>query len=107
MQCARKRGYTMGTIRTAPSPGRRVGLRLCRISGHLAHAGCEHKRTAYTETMTDLHSERPLCSRHSMQSVSSDDEYAEEADSSSTGDGFAEEPESAPLFADDEFAEEA
>lgn len=106
MQCARKRGYAMGAIRTAPAPGRRAGLRLCRHSGHLAHAGCERKRTAYTETMTDLNTQRPICSYHSMQSTSADDEYAEEADASSTGEGFAEEPESAPLFTDDEFAEE-
>lgn len=106
MQCALKRGYVMGNIRTAASTGRKVGLRLCRESGGLAHSGCEDKRTAYTETIADFSVERPLCSHHCPREALPDDEYAEEVDAEPTGDGFAEEPEYAPLFADDDDAEE-
>ena len=48
--------------------------------------------------------ERSLCTQHAEHESAGTDEEAEEV---STDDGFAEEPESAPLFADDEFAEEA
>lgn len=104
MRCAEKRGYAMGNIRKSAATARRTGLRLCRVSGQLAHSGCEAKRTAYTETMTDMKRERSLCTQHAEHESAGTDEEAEEV---TTDDGFAEEPESAPLFADDEFAEEA
>lgn len=107
MQCALKRGYAMGNIRTQPISGRKVGLRLCRASGNLAHSGCEAKRTAYTETIADVSIERPLCTAHCPHEVFADDDYAEvvETPEGGTPDGFAEEPEYAPLFTDGQDAE--
>ena len=107
MQCALKRGYAMGNIRTQPISGRKVGLRLCRDSGNLAHSGCEAKRTAYTETIADVSIERTLCTHHCPHEVFADDEYAEavETPEGITPDGFAEEPEYAPLFTDGQDAE--
>ena len=105
MKCAQDRGYAMGNIRTSPAAARVHGLRLCRESGMLAHAGCEEKHTAYTETMADFSVERQLCSHHSLYNAE-DDEYAEVVeDALPAGGGMSEEPEYAPLFADDDDAE--
>ncbi|MBE6417533.1 MAG: hypothetical protein E7033_03585 [Akkermansiaceae bacterium] len=107
MQCAQHRGYVMRDIRTAPAAARTVGLRLCRDSGQLAHSGCEAKRTAYTETMADLTTPRELCSCHLPGTPFADDDDAEVVDEAEpvNDDGFAEEPEYAPLFKDDDDAE--
>lgn len=107
MQCAEQRGYKMGVIRTTPSEGRHVGLRLCHVSGGLAHAGCEAKHTAYTDTMVDFSIPRTLCTHHSMADALRNDDYAEvvEEPGAATDTGFAEEPESAPLFINDDYAE--
>lgn len=64
MQKAQQRGYAMGDIRTTPAAPRSVGLRLCRISGALAHSGCEHEGTAYTDSMVDFNQPRELCTLH-------------------------------------------
>ena len=109
MQCAQRRGYVMREIRTTPAGARTVGLRLCRDSGLLAHSGCEAKRTAYTETMTDLTCARELCTLHLPGGGFADDDDAEvvEVDEAEpvNDNGFAEEPEYAPLFKDDDEAE--
>ncbi len=107
MQCAEKRGYKMADIRTTPTAGRNMGIRLCRVSGSLAHAGCEAKRTAYTDTMVDFTVPRPLCAHHSTNDALVDDDIAEivEDPNGNPADGFAEEPEHAPLFTNDDFAE--
>ena len=105
MKCAQKNGYAMGDIRTSPAAARVHGLRLCRDSGMLAHAGCEEKHTAYTEAMADFTVERQLCSCHTLYNAE-DDEYAEVVeDALPAGGGMSEEPEYAPLFADDDDAE--
>ncbi len=107
MQCAEKRGYKMADIRTTPTAGRNMGIRLCRVTGSLAHAGCEAKRTAYTDTMVDFTVPRPLCAHHSANDALVDDDIAEivEGPNGAPADGFAEEPEHAPLFTNDDFAE--
>ena len=107
MQCAEKRGYKMADIRITPTAGRNMGIRLCRVSGSLAHAGCEAKRTAYTDTMVDFTVPRPLCAHHSANDALVDDDIAEivEGPNGAPADGFAEEPEHAPLFTNDDFAE--
>lgn len=107
MQCAMKRGYKMADIRTAPMAGRNMGIRLCRVSGALAHAGCEAKRTAYTDTMVDFSLPRTLCAHHSTTDALINDDFAEvvESPDGDSADGFAEEPEYAPLFINDDYAE--
>ena len=64
MQCASARGYQMKAIRTTPAKARNTGIRLCRVSGMLAHAGCEYEGKAYIETMADLSKQRSLCTVH-------------------------------------------
>jgi hypothetical protein len=64
MQCAAGRGYQMKAIRTTPAKARNTGIRLCRVSGMLAHAGCEYEGKAYIETMADLSKQRSLCTVH-------------------------------------------
>lgn len=107
MQCAERRGYKMGEIRTTPSEGRHVGLRLCHVSGGLAHAGCEAKHTAYTDTMVDFSTPRLLCTHHSTADALVNDDYAEvvEEPTEAAPSGFSEEPEYAPLFINDDYAE--
>ena len=87
MQCAAARGYQMKGIRTAPAGGRNSGIRLCRTSGMLAHAGCEYEGKAYIETMADFTKQRPICTVHA--------ELAEDPDSS-TADDVAEDPDATP-----------
>lgn len=97
MQCAAARGYSMGDIRTAPAKKARTsGLRLCRVSGQLAHSGCEYEGTAYTETMADAAQKRTVCTLH--------DELAEDPDSSDNDD-TAEDPNEMP-DEDEDWAEE-
>ena len=64
MQCAAVRGYAMKDIRTSPAKGHTGGVRLCRVSGMLAHSGCEYEGKAYTETMADPNAKRTLCTIH-------------------------------------------
>ena len=64
MQCAAVRGYAMKDIRTSPAKGHTGGVRLCRVSGMLAHSGCEYEGKAYTETMADPNAKRSLCTIH-------------------------------------------
>jgi penicillin-binding protein 1A len=81
MQCAAARGYQMKGIRTAPAGGRNSGIRLCRTSGMLAHAGCEYEGKAYIETMADFTKQRPLCTVHAeLAEDPSDDDAAEVAE---------------------------
>ena len=82
MQCAAARGYQMKGIRTAPAGGRNSGIRLCRTSGMLAHAGCEYEGKAYIETMADFTKQRPMCTVHAelAEDPGDDTETAEEAD---------------------------
>ena len=95
MQCAEKRGYPMGEIRTTPAkPARQSGLRLCRVSGMFAHSGCEYEGTAYTETMADTSKPRGVCTVH--------DELAEDPDAA-PDDDTAEDPDEMP---DEDVAEE-
>lgn len=96
MQCAVKRGYRMGDIRTAPAKARNMGVRLCRSSGMLAHSGCEYDGKAYVETMTDLEKPRPLCTLH--------DELAEDPEGEETAEEVAEDPDAVPDI--DDVAEE-
>lgn len=107
MQCAQRRGYKMGDIRTTPSEGRHVGLRLCHVSGCLAHAGCEAKNTAYTDTMVDFSTPRLLCTHHSTADALVNDDFAEVVaePEDATAPGLSEEPEYAPLFINDDYAE--
>ena len=88
MQCASARGYQMKGIRTAPAGGRNSGIRLCRTSGMLAHAGCEYEGKAYIETMADFTKQRPLCTIHA--------ELAEDPDESSAVEEVAEDPDVTP-----------
>ncbi len=87
MQCAAARGYQMKAIRTTPAKARNTGIRLCRVSGMLAHAGCEYEGKAYIETMTDLTQPRSLCTVHA--------ELAEDPEESAADD-VAEDPDATP-----------
>lgn len=78
MQCAAARGYAMKDIRTTPSGGRRSGMRLCRVSGMLAHSGCEYEGKAYIETMGDTSKPRGVCNVHSELAEDPTDDTAEE-----------------------------
>ncbi len=104
MQCAAARGYQMKGIRTAPAAGRNSGIRLCRTSGMLAHAGCEYEGKAYIETMADFTKQRPLCTVHA--------ELAEDPDAGSDVEEVAEDPDATPdidgadAFPQDDVAEE-
>ena len=89
MQCAAARGYQMKGIRTAPAGGRNSGIRLCRTSGMLAHAGCEYEGKAYIETMADFTKQRALCNVHA--------ELAEDPGTSSADD-VAEDPDTTPAI---------
>lgn len=95
MQCAAARGYPMKEIRTTPAKGRHTGLRLCRVSGMLAHSGCEYDGKAYIETMADMDKPRTLCTVH--------DEIAEDPDSDNAEE-VAEDPNDTPDI--DDVAEE-
>ncbi|MBO5684347.1 MAG: penicillin-binding protein [Akkermansia sp.] len=93
MQCAAARGYQMKGIRTAPAGGRNSGIRLCRTSGMLAHAGCEYEGKAYIETMADFTKQRPLCTVHAELAEDPGDaaDVAEEADDTPDIDGSTDE----------------
>ncbi len=111
MRAAEARGYAMGQIRNAPASGRRLGIRLCRSSGGIAHSGCEYEGTAYIETMTDVNQPRPLCEQHDPLAEDPDsipnDDYAEDPDASSAplpDDDYAEDPDAMPDI--DDTAEE-
>lgn len=109
MQQAEKLGYHMGPIRLTAAGMRSKGMRLCRVSGELAHSGCEYKRTAYTETMADFTKPRNFCKKHAvLQASSADDELAEDpSDTELPEDDIAVDPDSeTPLFTDDDVAEE-
>lgn len=85
MQCAVARGYKMQTIRTSPANGDRAGIRLCRLSGLIAHNGCDWAGSSYTETLADMTSPRPLCTMHAPapaanRALMPDDELAEDPD---------------------------
>ena len=95
MQCAAVRGYAMKDIRTTPAQGQREGVRLCRVSGMLAHSGCEYDGTAYTETMADPKARRAVCSIH--------EELAEDT-TEDTAEDVAEDPND--MFDIDDTAEE-
>lgn len=87
MQCAAARGYQMKAIRTTPAKARNTGIRLCRVTGMLAHAGCEYEGKAYIETMADLSQPRSLCTVHAELAEDPETDTAEEV---------AEDPESTP-----------
>ncbi len=87
MQCAAARGYQMKAIRTTPAKARNTGIRLCRVTGMLAHAGCEYEGKAYIETMADLSQPRSLCTVHA--------ELAEDPEAD-TAEEVAEDPENTP-----------
>lgn len=87
MQCAAARGYQMKAIRTSPAKARNTGIRLCRVSGMLAHPGCEYEGKAYIETMADLSQPRSMCTVHA--------ELAEDPEADAADD-VAEDPESTP-----------
>lgn len=87
MQCAAARGYQMKAIRTTPAKARHTGIRLCRVTGMLAHAGCEYEGKAYIETMADMSQPRSLCTLHA--------ELAEDPESDSADD-VAEDPDETP-----------
>lgn len=95
MQCAAVRGYAMKDIRTSPAKGHTGGVRLCRVSGMLAHSGCEYEGKAYTETMADPNAKRTLCTIH--------EELAEDTDTDADED-VAEDPND--MFDIDDTAEE-
>ena len=79
----------MKGIRTAPAGGRNSGIRLCRTSGMLAHAGCEYEGKAYIETMADFTKQRPMCTVHAelAEDPGDDTDVAEEADDTPDIDG--------------------
>ena len=89
MQCAAARGYQMKGIRTAPAGGRNSGIRLCRTSGMLAHAGCEYEGKAYIETMADFTKQRAMCTVHAelAEDPGEDTETAEDPDDTPDIDG--------------------
>ena len=95
MQCAAVRGYAMKDIRTTPAKGHTGGVRLCRVSGMLAHSGCEYEGEAYTETMADPSVKRSLCTIH--------EELAEDT-ATGENDDIAEDPND--MFDIDDTAEE-
>ena len=95
MQRAEARGYVMGPIRTTPAGARKLGLRLCRESGMVAHTGCEYQGCAYTETMADFSKPRTLCTKH--------DPLAEDTSDTLADDDTAEDPDYMP---DEDVAEE-
>ncbi|MBR5329864.1 MAG: hypothetical protein IKV13_00075, partial [Akkermansia sp.] len=100
MKCAAARGYQMARIRTAPASARNYGLRLCRVSGMLAHAGCEYEGKAYIETMADFTKKRGMCTVHA--------ELAEDPDADAAAEE-AEDPDATPDIDDlpqDDVAEE-
>ena len=97
MQKAAARGYAMKEIRSFPAGARKQGIRLCRESGMVAHTGCEYQGCAYTETMADFSTPRPLCSLH--------DPLAEDSDDSLADDDLAEDPDNLP-DEDEDVAEE-
>ncbi|MBQ5664506.1 MAG: penicillin-binding protein [Akkermansia sp.] len=100
MKCAAARGYQMARIRTAPASARNYGLRLCRVSGMLAHAGCEYEGKAYIETMADFTKKRGMCTVHA--------ELAEDPDADGAAE-VAEDPDATPDIDDlpqDDVAEE-
>ncbi len=43
-----------------------VTQRLCRVSGHLAHEGCELEHTAYNENLKSSEELLPLCTAHGI-----------------------------------------
>lgn len=94
MQKAQQRGYPMTEIRISPAGSRRIGVRLCRTTGGLAHSGCEYQGTAYTETMADFTKPRALCTAHdelaedpdAQPGAFRDDDVAEEPDDDTTPD---------------------
>ena len=92
MQCAAARGYQMKGIRTAPAGGRHSGIRLCRTSGMLAHAGCEYEGKAYIETMADFTKQRPMCTIHAelAEDPGDDTDAAEDPDNTPDIDGTTE-----------------
>ena len=95
MQCAAVRGYAMGEIRTTPAKGRTGGVRLCRVSGMLAHSGCEYEGKAYTETMADPTRERSFCNVHEELAEEAPAEDVEDAEEVYDIDDTAEEVEEA------------
>ncbi len=95
MQSAATRGYAMTNIRTRAAGARKLGIRLCRDTGMVAHSGCEYQGSAYTETMADFSKPRPLCTKH--------DPLADDATTEMTDDDVAEDPDNLP---DEDVAEE-
>ncbi len=99
MRSAERRGYAMGAIRTTPARGRKVGIRLCRSSGAIAHAGCDYEGTSYIETMADIRQPRPLCTLHSQMAedpaAMPDDDVAEDP-AALPQDDYAEDPDALP-----------
>ncbi len=99
MRAAERRGYAMGNIRTVPARGRNVGIRLCRSSGAIAHAGCDYEGTSYIETMADIRQPRPLCALHSQMAedpaAMADDDVAEDP-AALPQDDYAEDPDAMP-----------
>ena len=87
MQRAAARGYRMGEIRTTPATQRGSGMRLCRKSGLLAHTGCEHAGTAYSEPLADPAKHTGLCTAHSAYSASDEDDIAVDPDETPDIDG--------------------
>ncbi len=105
MRAAEARGYAMGKIRSTPASGQRVGIRLCRSSGAIAHSGCEYEGTAYIETMADFRQPRPLCVQHDPlaedPAALPDDDLAEDPEASTLAlpdDDVAEDPDAAPYL---------
>ena len=77
----------MGEIRTTPATQRGSGMRLCRKSGLLAHTGCEHAGTAYSEPLADPAKHTGLCTAHSAYSASDEDDIAVDPDETPDIDG--------------------
>lgn len=104
MKRAQERGYAMGEIRQVPAAPRSLGLKLCRVSGNLAHEGCDYAGTSYIDTMVDLTKPRPLCTVHEVKPA---DPYEEEVAVDPDAEDVAVDPDALPDVDAEDVAVEA
>lgn len=99
MNAASKLGYAMGDIRTTPARTRTSGIKLCRTSGMLAHAGCDLDGTSYVEPMADHNKNWQYCPVHDMLAEDPDaapEELTAEDPDAMPGELIAEDPDEMP-----------
>ncbi len=75
MKAAQQLGYPMGAIRYSPDNDVSGSVRLCRVSGKLAHSGCEYAGCAYDDKMIDPEQKGEFCTQHAEMAI--DDEMSE------------------------------